>query len=123
MGMLLLVTGCSSAERRAEEIGCTREKSPRSVQICWAIAKEMEFQLMGHAVPAPGYKITNQTLVRAYCQLGLTKDDVPALRQLRGAQGASKDLLQIMGVDWVDPGNILSSENPSYVLKGGCPAR
>jgi hypothetical protein len=120
---VLLLAGCSSAERRAEQIGCTREKNPRSVQICWAIAKEMEFELMGHAVPAPGYKITNQTLVRAYCRLGLSKADESALRQLRGAQGASKDLLQMLGVDWVDPGNILSSANPNYILKDGCPGR
>jgi len=118
----LCLSACSTSAQRAERIGCARHQNPRTAQICRAIAEEMEFKWMGHAVPAPGYKVTAQTLVRVYCRLGLTKSDAPALKVLTGVGPASDDLLILVGEKWVDRGNIFSPESPSYVLKGGCPA-
>jgi hypothetical protein len=93
------------------------------VQICRTIAEEMEFEVMGHAAPAPGYKVTTESLVRVYCRLGLTKNDEAALKQLRAGGTASEHLLQLVGSVWVDSNNVFSAQNPSYVLKEGCPAR
>lgn len=104
-------------------MGCVSHNNPRTVQICRAIAQEMEFQVMGHAVPAPGYKVTPEGLARVYCRLGLTKNDEAALKQLRAGGTASEHLLQLVGSLWVDENNIFSADNPSYVLKDGCPAR
>jgi hypothetical protein len=55
--------------------------------------------------------------------LGLSKDDEAALRQMTVLTDAAGNLLQLVGADWVDSNNVLSPENPSYLLKGGCPPR
>lgn len=121
---VLLSMGCSmSGEHRAEELGCARQANPRTVQICRAIADEMEFELMGHVVPAPGYKVTSQTLVRVYCRLGLSKNDEAALKRLTGVGPAADHLLELVGAVSVDRGTIFHPQNPSYLLKDGCPAR
>jgi hypothetical protein len=124
---VLLFMGCSlSAEHRAEELRCGRYKDPRSVEICRTIAEEMEWSLMGHAAPAPGYKTTIQTSVRVYCRLGLAKNDVEALKPLVDTNpwvsSAAEDLLELLGARPASEVSVFNPEHRDYVLKGGCPA-
>lgn len=125
---VLLWTGCSlSGEYRAQELGCARHTNPRTVQICRAIAEELEFELMGHAILAPGYKATVQTSVRVYCKLGLTQRDVPALKPLLHTNyqvnSATEDLLGMLGAVPVSDVSVFNPQHSKYVLKDGCPAR
>jgi hypothetical protein len=88
----------------------------------------MEWTARGHAVLAPGYKVTTRTLERVYCGLHLTRDDAPMLRGFEQMSTdnrlrlAAHDLLQMLGLG-LDP-NDSSSLNPShpqFVLRHGCP--
>jgi len=128
LGGVLLSVGCSlSAEHRAEELRCGRYTNPRSAAICRTIAEELEFELMGHGVPAPGYKTTLNTIVKVYCRLGLTKNDVEALKPLLHSNpqvnSAAEGLLGVLGAASVGPTSVLNPDHRYFVLKDGCPAR
>ena len=120
-------TSCSlSADARRSELRCDRYAAPRTREICETIAAELGWELMGHAIVAPGYKVTQGTVLRSFCKLKLTPSDASALRPLTNGEdrlrSAASSLLAVLGADpKVGETSVMNPHHPEFLLKQGCP--
>jgi hypothetical protein len=90
----------------------------------------MQFEWLGHAIIAPGYKVTFETVRRVYCEQEVSTDDLPALGQLMNAadwrirNGGDFLIRLVTGHDpygTPEPEtSIFNPGNASYLLKDGC---
>ena len=147
---LFFVLLCIAAPAWAEEthmlsrdLACTDYPSGRSQEICTCIAKELEWEWTGHAIIAPGWKVSFHTLRTTYCMENISPRDIPALKNLAQAtdmrlQQAASGLLTLLKTlpgaalpgDAYDPHNgevystdensVFNPRNPRYILLGGC---
>jgi len=123
--------GCPSYEGRAREI-------------CRGLARNMEWGWMGHAIVAPGWRVTFSTMREVYCGNKITIEDLAALKELAEPQPfKSKDwrlengavgLLTLLRTRHPDvafeihsptsfctePNCAFNPANPEYILRGGC---
>jgi hypothetical protein len=96
----------------------------RAGELCTRLERGMQWTWMGHALPAPGWRITRDTLRRVWCEARLGPSDAPALRTLSRArdgrlEGAAGSLLHLIAQD--EPENsILNAHHPQFVLRQGC---
>jgi hypothetical protein len=63
----------------SRNLSCTRLAAPRERQICQSLEREMEWTWTGHAIIAPGFRVTFETVKRVYCALSVSAVDTPAL--------------------------------------------
>lgn len=128
--------------RYSRNLHCESIVSTRAFEICSSLEKFQEYGFFGHAIPAPGYKVSFDTIRNAWCELDIGQSDVPILREMsnlsewqiaslkisqirdgRIASGAD-DLLrlyyQVNNLDQEDKNSIFNPTNPSYILRDGC---
>src|SRR5262245_51381716 len=63
-------------------IGCAQVEPGRGREICQALSDSMEWTWKGHAIIAPGWRITWQGLHRVYCGEKISAADIQALEML-----------------------------------------
>ena len=103
----------------------------RAADICHAVDKNLEWEWLGHAIIAPGWKPNWGTVRRVYCAMAINDSDLPLLRHLSldakdwRMQTVAGDLVLILenlNGKGQEPGNsIFNPRNPDYILKDGCP--
>jgi hypothetical protein len=116
----------------SRDIGCANAQPGRSREICRALSDSMEWTWMGHAIISPGWRITWDGLARVWCAKHIPDADLPVLESLRHVsrdwrlESAADDLIHIAearaGRVNLDGNSVFNPNNPSYILKGGCPA-
>jgi hypothetical protein len=89
----------------------------------------MEWTWMGHAIIAPGWRVTWSALRQVYCRERIAAADLPALEYLKqasdwrlqeGADGLIRIIRNASG-QATDPENsIFNPANPQYILMGDC---
>jgi hypothetical protein len=112
------------------EADCGAYGIKRAGAICRALSDNMQFEWQGHAIIAPGYKVTFETVRRVYCQQKVNADDLRFLEQLldssdwRTQNGADFLIRLITGHDRYgapeDISSVFNPGNPAYLLKEGC---
>jgi hypothetical protein len=100
----------------SRDIGCAHFAPGRAGTICGALAESMTW--MGHAMIAPGWRVTWNALRQVYCREGISPVDLPALEYLK--QGSDGRLENGADGRAAEPENsIFSPANPQYILKHG----
>ena len=137
--LLSLLPGVSHAKDYSlygRDIGCAEVAQGRPRQICEAISTSLNWQWMGHAVMAPGYKPSFEGIRDVYCKLKVGKEDVKILKDLKQYDPRRKSLpdwrlesgtdmlLRIVAsLDSMDEdaaSSIFNPKNSSYILKNDC---
>jgi hypothetical protein len=90
----------------------------------------MQWTWMGHAIVAPGFRVTWDGLARVWCATHITDADLPALEALRRAsddwrlESSASNLILILknrdGAGGEPENSIFHPKNPSYILRNGC---
>jgi hypothetical protein len=125
------------------DLGC-RTRADREREICRGVARNMQWEWTGHAIVAPGWRITFDTLRRVYCDDKITVDDIAALKHLaedRRVENGAVGLLTLLRTSpeakaaripdsefnanttasyCIDTNCVFNPENPQYILRGGC---
>ena len=140
-GMSVWLSGAISAAHDAapgqtnitsRDLGCAAVSDIRAGVICRRLQREMQWTWTGHAIIAPGWRVTFQSVVRTYCGEKVSSKDIEALEALRKSStdwrtesGADFLLRLVRSVDGSareDANSIFNAHNPSYILNGGCPS-
>jgi hypothetical protein len=66
----------------SKNLHCERYELARSQEICRALEREMEWTWMGHAIIAPGWRVTWGSLRRVFCTLHIDSRDTLALARI-----------------------------------------
>ncbi len=90
----------------------------------------MQWSWLGHAIIAPGWRVSLESVRRTYCGEHIGPQDIPALEVLRHA---AKDWRAESGADFLlrllrdkdgagdeDVASVFNPANPSFLLKNGC---
>jgi hypothetical protein len=121
----------------SRDIGCAAVNPGRGRQICNAISESMQWTWMGHAIIAPGYRLTWSGLRRVYCREHITPADIPALEAMQRTsleamtrtsdwrlQSSADELIHLVnssnGQGTDSENSIFNPKNPEYILKHGC---
>ncbi len=115
---------------RSVDLHCAAVSDARAAVICHRLEQEMEWTWLGHAIIAPGWRVTFRSVKRTYCAEKVGMDDLPSLERLRRA---TRDWRAELGADFLirlvrnkdgggdEPANsIFNPDNPAFVLRGGC---
>jgi hypothetical protein len=81
-GLLLIITsssGAGAASLYTRNLSCRQWPAARANEICKSLEREMEWTWTGHAIVAPSYRVTFETVRRTYCVLSISKQDTPTL--------------------------------------------
>jgi hypothetical protein len=119
------------------DIGCAETGSGRARQICDSIAASLEWEWLGHATIAPGYKPTFAGVRTVYCALKIDESDMETLRGLKsydprrkwspdwrlesGADMLMRIVASLEGAGDEPENSIFNPQDADYVLKNGCP--
>jgi len=131
---VLLVVLCASlfwprGSMASRDIGCAKVQLRREGEICRALSEAMEWTWLGHAIIAPGWRLTWPGLRRVYCGANIAAADIPALETLaRGSdwrlESGAGNLLRLVaasaGTSDEPETSIFNPQNPDYLLKDGC---
>ncbi|MEO8131983.1 MAG: hypothetical protein ABJF23_11225 [Bryobacteraceae bacterium] len=113
----------------SRDIGCSQVSGARGRQICQALSDSMEWTWMGHAIIAPGFRVTWDALRRVYCHAKVNAADIPLLEAMKqGSDWRLQDgadllirLIRSREGTAVEPeSSIFNPANPQYPLKNGC---
>lgn len=99
----LALPGLAADLLLSRQLACEREALPRAQAICRALEREMQWEWFGHAIVAPGYRVSFASVRRAWCRLQPGADDTAVLVGLVLAhRGAGARELQIgNGARWL----------------------
>jgi hypothetical protein len=129
---IVLVPGALLWPRGAlasRDLGCTKVGLMRAQEICQALSGALEWTWFGHAIIAPGWRLTWQGLRRAYCSERISAADIPALEtlvrapdwRLENGAGNLPRLVSAQAGGRDEPEtSIFNPNHPDYLLKGGC---
>jgi hypothetical protein len=115
----------------SRDIGCAHIGTEREKNVCQALSDSMEWTWMGHAILSPGWRVTWDTVRRAYCRENMSVADLSILEALKKGpdwrlQEGADDLIRLISSGSggaTEPENsIFNPANPQYILKGGCGA-
>ena len=84
LGLLLIITsssGAGAASLYSRNLSC-QQWSARPNEICKVLEREMEWTWTGHATISPSYRVTFETVRRAYCALPISPQDTATLVEL-----------------------------------------
>lgn len=124
MGLLLCAPPAEASDM-PKNLACGMQTMPDAIAICRLLEANMEFEWLGHATVAPGYRVTFATVRKVWCARRFSAADVPALVQLetstdwRLAIGA-KTLHILTEKTPHPPNSIYHPDNPQYILRQGC---
>ena len=109
---------------------CAAIPDARAQTICQRLQQEMQWTWTGHAIIAPGWRITFESVRRTYCAEKIGPQDIAALDRLRQtttdwrAESGAEFLLRLVrnrdGSGDEDITSIFNPANPSFILKNGC---
>jgi len=115
----------------SRDLQCAAVANARAQVICRRLGQEMQWTWMGHAIVAPGWRVTFASVRRTYCAEHVGPPDIPALEVLRKgardwrAESGADFLLRLVrsvdGSGQESEVSIFNPANPSYILKDGCP--
>ena len=126
LGAVLLWPRGSVASR---DIGCAKVEPGRGLEICLALSASMEWTWLGHAIIAPGWRLTWPGLRRVYCGQNIAAADIPALETLARAadwrlETGAANMLRLVaasgGKSDEPETSIFKPQSPDYPLRGGC---
>jgi hypothetical protein len=113
----------------SRDIGCAKVQSGPERDICRALSEALEWTWRGHAIIAPGWRLTWPGLRQVYCGERIAAGDISALETLaRGSdwrlEGGAGNLLRLVaasaGTSDEPETSIFNRRNPDYLLKDGC---
>src|SRR5579871_5350219 len=132
-GVLLLgFAGSAFASPFSRNIGCAQITGAREREICKSVSDALEWEWFGHAIIAPGWRVTYQTARDAYCKIHIVAADLPLLDGLKnkpvngdwrlatGSGYLARILKSTDGTGNEPAWSVFSTDNPRYILKGGC---
>jgi|SRR5579872_4792519 len=79
-GFLILGLAASAEPVASEfnrDIGCAQQTGARELEICKAISNALQWEWLGHAIIAPGWRVTYQTAREVYCKEHIASGDLP----------------------------------------------
>jgi hypothetical protein len=76
------VVAMAQGNLNSRGLHCERYELARSREICRAFEREMEWKWMGHAIVAPGFRVTWGSIRRVYCTLHVDAKDTQSLVQI-----------------------------------------
>ena len=125
--VMLAAGACAGARADVLErrLGCAAYAAEaRAAELCQRLERGMQWTWFGHAIVAPGWRITWETLHKVWCEAGVGPPDAPALRLLARAReqrlaGAADSLLHLIEQDQPE-NSILNAKHPQYLLRSGC---
>lgn len=110
VGLALLAPPSAAADTLLHrDLQCDQYSKPRAAVICRITEQEMEWTWLGHAIIAPGYRITLEGQLRTYCKAEITPEDTAILVELALdpryqqnpaqvlVQDSARDLLKLLG--------------------------
>ena len=116
----------------SRDLGCANMEPKRAREICRALSETLAWTWLGHAVIAPGWRVTWNGLRRVYCGEQVSEADVPALEAMARAsdwrlQSGAENLLRLLraaegAVDEPET-SIFNPLHSEYLLKNGCVGR
>jgi len=131
------VSPAATYSAKDRDIGCAETGPGRARQICDAIAASLEWQFLGHATIAPGYKPTFAGIRTVYCARKIGKSDAATLHALKsydprrkwspdwrlesGADMLMRIVVNLDGAGGEPENSIFNPRNAEYILKNGCP--
>lgn len=115
---------------RDRQLDCREYGDSRAGEICRALTANMEYEWFGHAIIAPGYRVTFETARLVYCELKIAPADLPVLGELLQAedwrlQNGADFLIRLAtghdrhGTPEAEV-SIFNPSHPEYILKEGC---
>jgi len=119
-------SGANGVSLWSRDLGCAADADERARQVCQLLGEGMEWTWTGHAIISPGWRVTWETIRRAWCAAGLREDDAPALEALRRSpdfrlETGAAGLLALLRPAAQDPGTVYHPANPAYLPRAGCP--
>jgi hypothetical protein len=131
--LFMEVQSASAADSMySRDIGCKKVTNARGKEICQAIADNMEWTWMGHAIISPGWRLTWDGLRKVYCSKHIIPADLPALQSLQKSgmagdwrlESSAGELISLVknadGKGDEPENSLFNPKNPQYILKGGC---
>jgi hypothetical protein len=77
---LLAISSFAAADSLySRDLSCKRLPSPRGMEICKALEREMEWTWTGHAIIAPSFRVTFEGVKKVYCSLPVSAQDTRSL--------------------------------------------
>ena len=124
----------------SKNIGCEQWTEKREQQICNSLSDNLEWGWTGHATIAPSWRVSWTTVKNVYCDLTMSKTDLPILEKMCGndikpymsclklmdwrfATGVEYLIKTIRAQSEVSQefkGTVYDPHNDNYLLKGGC---
>lgn len=115
---------------RSRDLQCIAIPDARAQSICRRLQHEMQWSWLGHAIIAPGWRVSFESVRRTYCAEHIGQQDIAALEVLRRAtkdwraESGAESLLRLLrnkdGAGDEDAASIFNPSNPSFLLKDGC---
>jgi len=121
---LLGASGCPS-----RLLGCDQQPTPRSRQICEALADHREIALGAKSIPYPQWRTELGTPRDIYCELGISAADAPELKRMSERAPQALAIVAHDLYELVTPSLPLfmsqhtDPKDPAYYLKDGCPGK
>jgi hypothetical protein len=113
-------------EMISRDMGCAQVAPERARRICESLSATAEWTWMGHAIIAPGWRVTRSSVRRTYCREKVGVDDGAVLEALAKSpdwrlQSGAESLLRLTrDQKQEDAASIFHPGNPQYVLRDGC---
>ena len=117
---------------RTRDLQCGAIPDARAQGICRRLEQELQWSWLGHAIIAPGWRVSFESVRRTYCGERIGPQDIAALEVLRRAakdwraESGADSLLRLLrnkdGNGDEDAASIFTPANPSFILKDGCAA-
>ena len=115
----------------SRDLRCAEILNARAQTICRRLEKELQWTWMGHAIIAPGWRVSFEGVRSTYCAEKIGAGDIAALDVLRQtakdwrAESGAEFLLRLVrnkdSAGDEDIASIFNPANPSFILKNGCP--
>ena len=89
----------------SRNLKCDEEAKPRAQAICRALEREMQWELFGHAIVSPSFRVTFDSARKTYCRLPIRAEDtgtlVDMVLALGHRAGGMRDVQIENGARWL----------------------
>jgi hypothetical protein len=115
----------------SRDLQCVAIADARAQGICRRLEQELQWTWLGHAIIAPGWRVSFDSVRRTYCGEKIGPRGIAALELLRKsakdwrAENGADFLLRLIrnkdGTGDEDIASVFNPANPGFILKDGCP--